>query len=98
MDKKRAIAVRAKIKSETVRPRLSVFRSNKFIYASLIDVATGKTVGGVSGKKPEEVGQKIAELGVKLGLKEVVFDRGRYRYHGQVKILAEAARKGGLTF
>ena len=77
--------------------RLSVFKSSKYIYAQLID-QTGKSLTGVKGKKAEETGKKIGEKAIKLNIKEVVFDRGAYQYHGQVKLLADAARAAGLVF
>ncbi len=94
-------------------PRLSVFRSTKHIYAQLIDDAAGKTIASAStldkdvrkDKKPgstvdaaRKVGTLIAERGVKAKVKDVVFDRSGYLYHGRVKALAEGAREGGLTF
>jgi large subunit ribosomal protein L18 len=79
-------------------PRLSVFRSNKFVYAQVIDDAKGKTVAGARGKLAAEVGAKIAKAAMAAGVSQVVFDRGAYNYHGRVKALAEAAREGGLKF
>jgi large subunit ribosomal protein L18 len=95
------------------RPRLSVFRSDKNIYAQIIDDATGRTlaaastidkdvkVGGQSGATQaaaESVGKLIAARGKEAGVGEVIFDRGSYLYHGRVKALADAAREGGLQF
>lgn len=95
------------------RPRLSVFRSNKFIYAQIIDDKAGKTLASFSEKKLSKeqlakaktkkekaamVGEEIAKLAKKAKVTKVVFDRGGYRYHGRVKELAESARKGGLNF
>jgi large subunit ribosomal protein L18 len=95
------------------RARLSVFRSSKHIYAQLIDDAKGVTVASASSiEKPmreslktgasveaaKAVGKLLAERALKSGVKDVVFDRGRYRYHGRVKALADAAREGGLKF
>ena len=93
------------------RPRLSVFRSNKQIYAQLIDDITGKTLIAASSRekeieegkktKVEEaslVGKVLAERAVAAGVSEVVFDRGGYLYHGRVKSLAEGARNAGLKF
>lgn len=95
----------------TETPRLTVFRSNKEIYAQLIDDAEGKTIisassreKGIADKKVAKVeqaqlvGQLIAEKAKEAGIEEVVFDRNGYLYHGRVKSLAEAARKGGLKF
>ena len=78
--------------------RLTVFRSNKYIYAQVVDDAKGVTVASAHGKKASEVGKLVAQRAVKAGVKKIAFDRGRYRYHGQVKILADEARKGGLAF
>ena len=90
------------------RPRLSVFRSSKHIYAQVIDDVTGKTLASASSQKLSEpgvktdmavlVGKLCAESALKAGIKEVVIDRGGYRYHGRVKALADAAREGGLIF
>ncbi len=95
------------------RPRLSVHRSSKNIYAQIIDDVAGKTLAAAStldgGLKAElktgadtaaaaAVGKLVAERAVKAGVNEVVFDRGAYIYHGRIKALAEAAREGGLTF
>lgn len=95
------------------RPRLSVFRSNKQIYAQIIDDVNGQTVASAStlekdvrgkvsngGNKAaaEEVGKMIADRAKKAGVEDVVFDRGSYIFHGRVKALADAAREGGLKF
>jgi large subunit ribosomal protein L18 len=95
------------------RPRLSVHRSSKNIYVQIIDDAKGVTIASAStlekdfkaGKKTgadkaaaEAVGKSIAERAIKAGVKDVVFDRGGYIYHGRIKALAEAARSGGLNF
>ena len=95
------------------RPRLSVFRSSKHIYAQVIDDARGETLASASSLEKEmragsntgadidaakAVGKLLAERAVKKGIKEVVFDRGSYLYHGRVKALADAARESGLSF
>lgn len=80
-----------------MRTRLAVRKSNRYIYAQLVDPA-GKTVAGVRGTKPETVGGEIAKAAKKAKISQVTFDRGLHRYHGQVKTVAEAARKGGLEF
>lgn len=99
-------------KVTTERPRLSVFRSNKHMYVQVIDDIACRTLASAStldkGFKKlkatsnvvaaEEVGKLIAERAVKAGIKEVVFDRGGYLYHGRVKALADAARSAGLSF
>ncbi len=99
--------IRSTISGSAKRPRLAVFRSNTSIYAQLIDDAAGKTLAGTSsmkiakGTKTEQavaVGEEIATKAKELKIKEVVFDRGGFLYHGRVKALAEAARKGGLKF
>ena len=107
---KRRRRVRAKVRGSAERPRLAVFRSNKGIFAQLVDDETGRTIAGASwlglpkafkGSKTEqakEVGKLLAENGKKAGVKACVFDRGGYLYHGRVKALAEGAREGGLQF
>ncbi len=95
------------------RLRLSVFRSSKHIYAQVIDDAKGRTVASASSLEKDmrgslktgadvaaaqAVGKLVAERAVKNGVKDVVFDRGSYLYHGRVKALADAAREGGLSF
>ena len=100
-------------KSVSTRPRLSVFRSNSHIYVQIIDDAAGETLaaarslekgiagaGKFAGNKDTaaKVGRLIAERALDKGIKEVVFDRGRYKYHGRVAALAAAAREGGLEF
>lgn len=103
--------IRKKISGVAVKPRLSVFRSNSEIYAQLIDDINGQTLASASSKdkiivaqkgnkteKSKMVGTAIATKASELGLKEVVFDRGGYLYHGRVKALADGAREGGLKF
>ena len=103
--------VRAKIANSQSLPRLSVFRSNKFIYAQIIDDAKGKTLAFASSaeksvqkaaktktEKASLVGESLAGKAKKAKIKKVVFERSGYKYHGQVKALAEGARKGGLEF
>ena len=100
--------VRKKVSGTAERPRLSVFRSNKQIYAQVIDDLSGKTLAAASSlgmelKAPKKeiaakVGEAIAAKSIEAGIQTVVFDRNGYLYHGRVKELAEAARKGGLKF
>jgi large subunit ribosomal protein L18 len=101
--------VRGKVAGTSERPRLAVFRSNRGIFAQLVDDSNGRTLAGASwvglkgfkGDKSEqakEVGKQIAAAGKKAGIAEVVFDRGGYLYHGRVKALADGAREGGLKF
>lgn len=100
--------IRRKISGTSERPRLSVFKSNKSIYAQLIDDLKGHTIAAASSKELEganatigsakTVGSKLAEKAKEAGVTAVVFDRNGYKYHGQVKALAEGAREGGLNF
>ena len=101
--------VRGKVSGTAERPRLAVFRSNRGIFATLVDDSTGRTLAGSTwtslkgfkGDKSEqakEVGKQLAAAAKKAGISEVVFDRSGYLYHGRVKALAEAAREGGLKF
>ena len=104
--------VRRRVEGKPERPRLSVFRSARHIYAQVIDDWAGLTLaaastldkdaGDVASKKRAEsaawVGQRIAEKAIEKGIQHVSFDRGGYRYHGRVKALAESARKAGLKF
>jgi large subunit ribosomal protein L18 len=93
------------------RPRLSVFRSNKHIYAQIIDDKAGRTLVSAStaeaDQKPEggssvaaatEIGKRVAERALQQGIQQVAFDRGSYRYHGRIQALADAAREAGLDF
>ncbi|MBR4722173.1 MAG: 50S ribosomal protein L18 [Muribaculaceae bacterium] len=99
--------IRGKISGTAARPRMSVFRSNKGIYVQLIDDQAGKTLAAASSKGITEgtkveiaakVGALIAQKAAEVGITEVVFDRNGYLFHGRVKSLADAARKGGLKF
>jgi len=103
------MGIRAKVSGNPTSPRLTVFRSNKAIYAQLIDDANGATMASAStvelGEKvrlglenSKSVGKKIAEKALATGITKVVFDRNGYLYHGNVKALAEGAREGGLKF
>ena len=99
--------IRGKISGTAERPRMSVFRSNKAIYVQVIEDLSGTTLAAASSKGISEgtkveiaakVGVEIAKKAVEKGIAEVVFDRNGYLYHGRVKSLADAARKGGLKF
>jgi len=101
--------VRSKVAGTAERPRLAVFRSNRGIFAQLIDDESGRTLASASwqalgsqgGSKTEQagaVGKALAEVAKKAGIERCVFDRGGYLYHGRVKALAEGAREGGLQF
>ncbi len=105
--------VRRRIVGTVERPRLSVFRSSKHIYAQLIDDLNGRTLAAACSLSPEvhkdlpyggnlkaakAVGKRLAEVAKEHGITKAAFDRGHYRYHGRVKALADAAREGGLQF
>ncbi len=103
---------RFKLKNISSRKRLTVFRSNNHLYAQIINDEQGTTLACVSSleksflnkqnknkkKLAEDLGKEIAKRSIKNGIKEVAFDKGKYKYHGIVKILADAARAGGLDF
>jgi len=107
------LRLRARLRGTSERPRLNVFRSHKHIYAQLIDDSRGLTLvaansldkevrqqmhGGGNVAAAKVVGRVLGERAVKAGLRQAVFDRGGYKYHGRVKALAEAAREAGLQF
>jgi large subunit ribosomal protein L18 len=120
MDKRKSLNIarnrrkkrsRAKIFGAAEKPRLSVFRSNRYTYIQLIDDEQGKTLISASSKElqnsklksqkskvfsSEQLGELIAKKAVEKGIKRAVFDRGRYKYHGRIKSIVEGARKGGL--
>jgi large subunit ribosomal protein L18 len=105
---KRRLRIRSKVKGTAVRPRLSVFRSNKAIVAQLIDDEKGVTIVGLTTKHVKDtktksdtsfaVGELIAEKAKAKKISTAVFDRGGFQYHGRIKALADGARKGGLQF
>ncbi|WP_145453050.1 50S ribosomal protein L18 [Staphylococcus hominis] len=108
---KRHARVRTKLSGTAEKPRLNVYRSNKHIYAQIIDDAKGETLVQASSQDKDitsdstskvdlstKVGEVIAKKASDKGIKEIVFDRGGYLYHGRVKALAEAARENGLEF
>ena len=104
------MGIRKRLSGSSIRPRLSVYRSNKGIYAQIINDVTGNTIVSASslskdftgkGNKSEQsvaVGNLVAEKAIAAGVKEVVFDRNGYLYHGRVKSLADGAREAGLVF
>lgn len=108
--KKRHARVRTKIQGTAERPRLNVYRSNKYIYAQIIDDVAGHTIVSASSLEKDfegaannietatKVGEIIAKRAAEKNITNVVFDRGGYLYHGRVKALAEAARENGLQF
>ena len=109
MRARRAVRVRGKVRGTAERPRLSVFRSNRAIWAQVIDDGSGRTLASASSVNVTEtglsktdqatkVGALIAERAKAAGIERVVFDRGSYLYHGRVKALADGAREGGLDF
>ena len=106
---KRRRRVRAKVRGTAERPRIAVFRSNRGIFAQLIDDDAGRTLAAVNWTEPElrslkrmeqanKAGAVLAERAKAAGVESAVFDRGGYQYHGRVKALAEGAREAGLTF
>lgn len=104
--------LRKKVSGSPLRPRLAIFRSNKQLYAQIIDDLGGRTIASASTLDPAlrsdakgtsvavagRVGQLVAERAIEKGVKSVVFDRGGFQYHGNVKALADAAREKGLEF
>ncbi len=110
---RRHVRIRKKISGTAVRPRLAVFRSNRYIYAQLINDENGTTIAAASSLEKDlrekfagrvnievskEIGKLIAERAIAKGVKTVVFDRGGYIYHGKIKALADSARESGLEF
>jgi large subunit ribosomal protein L18 len=106
---RRRLRVRAKVRGTAERPRLSVFRSNRGVFAQLIDDEAARTVVAVAWTEAElrelgpmeqakRAGALLAERAKQAGLETCIFDRGGYRYHGRVRALAEGAREGGLSF
>ena len=111
MNEKRTKRTRYKLKKVSNRKRLTVFRSNKHLYAQIIDDKVGKTLASASTKEKnmeidnkdrkslaEIIGKNIAKRSIEKGIKEVAFDKGKYKYHGLIKILADSARTEGLIF
>jgi large subunit ribosomal protein L18 len=109
--KKRHARVRTKLSGTEARPRLNVFRSNKHIYAQLIDDVNGVTIASASTLDKDvnldsssnldaavKIGELVAKRAVEKGVSTVIFDRGGYLYHGRIKALADAARENGLEF
>lgn len=99
--------IRKRVNGSAERPRMSVFRSNKQIYVQVINDLTGKTLASASSlglealpkmEQAAKVGEMVAKKAIEAGVSKVVFDRNGYLYHGRVKELADAARKGGLIF
>ncbi len=106
---KRRRRVRAKVHGSAERPRISVFRSNRGIFAQLVDDDAGRTLASVNWIEPDlrglgrmeqaqRAGALLAQRASEVGIQTAVFDRGGYKYHGRVKALADGAREGGLTF
>lgn len=107
---RRQARVRRKVRGTPDRPRLSVYRSNKYIYAQVIDDVDGVTFAAASSQEPDlradrlnvdtaaKVGTMVADRAKEAGVSKVVFDRGGYKYHGRLKALADAAREAGLEF
>jgi large subunit ribosomal protein L18 len=110
---RRALRIRNRLKRDAARPRLSIFRSSQNVYVQIIDDAAGRTLLAASTREKElraavryggnktaaaAVGKTIAQRALAAGIKEVVFDRREYKYHGRVAALADAAREAGLVF
>jgi large subunit ribosomal protein L18 len=111
---RRHLRIRKKIRGIAERPRLVVYRSNKHVYAQIVDDVAGKTLAGVNGSskvisdrtkddkerfaESRAVGEEIAKRAGERGIVKVIFDRAGYQYHGRVRAVAEAARKAGLQF
>ena len=108
---RRKIGIRKRVSGDSSRPRLTVFRSAKHIYAQVIDDLSGRTIvsastvekagksdNGGNCKAAESVGSSLAQRAIEQGVSQVVFDRNGFRYHGRIKALADAARKAGLQF
>lgn len=109
---RREIRTRVKVRGTTARPRLTVYKSNKYMSAQIIDDEKAVTIASVSEKalgklgelgkdglgKAKELGKMLAEKAKKLKVGKIVFDKGGYSYHGKVKAIAEGAREGGLDF
>jgi large subunit ribosomal protein L18 len=106
---KRRKRVRAKVRGTAERPRMSVFRSNKGVFAQLIDDTDGRTIAAAGWTEPEfrslgameqakKVGETLAQRAKEAGVETCIFDRGGYQFHGRVAALAEGAREGGLAF
>jgi large subunit ribosomal protein L18 len=109
--KRRHLSIRRRIAGTPERPRLCIKRSNRYVYAMLVDDSRNRVLTGISSQADEvrekklkrieaakEVGKMIAGKSKELGIKQVVFDRAGYRYHGRVKAVADGAREGGLEF
>ncbi len=108
--RRRHFSGRRTLKGTAVRPRLAVYKSNRYIYAQVIDDGSGRTLAAASSQEAAmrertltvataaEVGKMLADRAKGAGVSAVVFDRGGFRYHGRIKALAEAAREGGLEF
>ena len=108
--RRRHFRVRKSVHGTPIRPRLAVFRSNKYIYAQVIDDDSGRTIASASSKESEvkgstltvdtatEVGKLVGARAKDAGVSQVVFDRGGFKFHGRIEALAEAARESGLEF
>jgi len=107
---RRHLRVRRKVRGTTEKPRLAVYRSNRYIYAQVIDDREGRTLAAASSQEADlrtkrlnvetaaKVGTMVADRAKEAGVTSVVFDRGGYKYHGRLKALADAAREAGLEF
>ncbi len=96
--KRRHNRIRAKVAGTPERPRLAVYKSNRYLEAQVIDDTAGKTILSAKMDDAQKLGADIAKRAKEKGIRKVVFDRGGFRYTGSIAVLAEAARKGGLEF
>lgn len=108
--KRRHLRIRKRVQGTVEKPRLAVYRSNRYIYAQVIDDTEGHTLVAASSQEPElrsesltvetaaKVGELVGSRAKEAGIQQVVFDRGGYKFHGRVKALADAAREAGLEF
>ena len=90
--------IRAKVAGTSARPRLAVYKSNRYLEVQVIDDTIGKTIFSAKMKDASKLGLEIAKRAKEKGIDKVVFDRGGFRYTGSITVLADAARKGGLEF
>jgi len=104
---RRHARIRARVTGTSVKPRLSIFKSNRHMYAQLIDDTTGATIIGISSEKADgknmtekskELGKMIAKVAISKNIAEIAFDRGGFKYTGKIKLFADSAREGGLKF
>jgi len=98
IQQRRAVGVRSALTNTNRDYRLVVHKSNKYFYGQMVKLVTGQTLFGIRAETAAEAGKLIAQKSKTAKITEVVFDRGKYKYHGKVKLFADAAREGGLKF